>query len=68
MLDQRNRELILHLHDKGHGARAIARTLKVSRGAVRRVLASKSSAVPVLPRAQKAEPYLDDIRELFASC
>jgi len=35
MLDQTTRQTILTLHDAGHGARAIARALHISRGAVK---------------------------------
>jgi Mu transposase, C-terminal domain len=68
MLDEKIRATILTLHGQGHGIRAIARTLKISRGAVRDVLASNSTEVPMLDRREKAEPYHDDIVELFASC
>ena len=36
--------------------------------AVRKVLRSNSSAVPELPRSEKAEPYRQQILELFESC
>jgi transposase len=62
------RAAILTLHDKGSGYRAIARALKISRNTVKRVLASGSSDVPVIERAEKAEPYEEQIRELFARC
>jgi len=42
MLDQTTRSAILRLHEEGHGTRAIGRVLGISRGAVRRVLASGS--------------------------
>ena len=40
MLDQSTRVAIRRLHEEGHGTRAIARALGISRGAVKKVLAS----------------------------
>jgi transposase len=68
MLQQSTREAILLLHDKGHGLRAIARTLRVSRRAVRDVLGRGTAEVPLLFREQLAEPYRQDILELYRSC
>ena len=68
MLDQSTRTSILELDLKGHGKRAIARVLKVSRNVVREVLQSRSVEVPPMARPEKAEPYLADIRALYASC
>ncbi len=68
MLDEQTRATILKLHEAGHGKRAIARALKVSRGAVRKVLARGTSEVPELDRAEKAEPYHDEILEQSARC
>jgi transposase len=50
------------------GKREIARTLGISRVAVRKVLRSNSTAVPELQRPEKAEPYRQQILELFATC
>jgi transposase len=68
MLDQSTRNAILKLGSNGHGPRAIARALNVSRGAVRKVLASESAEVPRLVRAQKAEEYREEIVAQFARC
>lgn len=68
MLDQTTRSAILRLHEQGHGARAIARALGVSRGAVKEVLAQGSAEVPRLERAEKAAPHRDEILDLFARC
>jgi len=68
MLDQSTREAILRLRDKGHGTRQIARTLGISRGAVKEVVAGGSAEVPELARAEKAEPYREQILDLFARC
>jgi transposase len=68
MLEQGTREAILLLHDKGHGIRAIARTLGVSRNAVRIVLSRGSSEAPPLQRAEKAEPYRQEILAQYKLC
>ena len=68
MLDQSTRTAILRLREEGHGARAIARTLGISRGAVKTVFKAGSEAVPHLDRAELAEPLRDDIIALYASC
>lgn len=68
MLDQATRAAILRLHEEGHGTRTIARVLNVSRGAVKKICREGSSEVPRLDRAEKAEPYRDQILELYASC
>jgi transposase len=68
MLDQTTRTAILKLHDAGHGARAIARALHVSRGTVKRVLASRLAQPPPLPRTERAEPYREQILESYERC
>jgi transposase len=68
MLDQSTRVAILRLHEEGHGARAIARALGISRGAVRRVLEAGTAEVPELARAESAEPYREQIVELLLRC
>ncbi len=68
MLDEHIRTTILELHEAGHGKRAIARALRVSRGAVRKVLASGSHKVPALSRAGKAEAHHDAIVEQYVRC
>ena len=45
--------------------REIARVLKLSRLSVRKVLRSNSTAVPKIERAEKAEPYRQQILELL---
>ena len=67
MLSQSQRTAILELHDQGVSKREIARVLKLSRLSVRKVLRSKSSALPVLVRPEKAEAYRIQILELLAS-
>jgi len=68
MLDQSTRTAILKLREQGHGARAIARALRVSRTAVRKVIGSGSAAVPPLERAEKAAPHRDEIARHLARC
>jgi transposase len=68
MLSQSQRTTILELHSQGIAKREIARVLGVSRVAVRKVLRSNSTAVPELPRPEKAEPYRRQILELFDQC
>jgi transposase len=68
MLSQSQRTAILELQTQGVGKREIARVLRISRGAVRQVLRSNSTAVPELQRAKKAEPYRQQILELFEQC
>jgi transposase len=66
MLDQTTRTAVLKLHEAGHGTRAIATALRISRGAVKRVLASRSA--PPLARTERAEPYREQILALYDSC
>lgn len=68
MLDQTTRATILKLHEQGHGTRAIARALRISRGAVKSVLRHGTIEVPRQDRAEKAEPHRDDIVELHSRC
>lgn len=68
MLDQKQRATILVLHEQQHGIRAIARALKVSRGAVRDVLKSGSERVPTIVREQAAEVWREEIIAQHALC
>src|SRR6516162_6546238 len=68
MLSQAQRTTILELSTKGVAKREIARVLGISRVAVRKVLRSNSTAVPELHRPEKAEPYRQQILELFDQC
>jgi len=68
MLSQSQRTTILELHTQGVAKREIARVLGISRVAVRQVLRSNSTAVPELQRPEKAEPYRQQILELFDQC
>jgi transposase len=68
MLSPSQRTTILELNRQGVSKRQIARVLGISRRAVRRVLRSNSPQVPELHRPEKAEPYRQQILELFATC
>src|SRR5438874_7110439 len=68
MLSQSQRATILQLHAQGVKKREIARLLGISRLSVRKVLRSNSAQVPMLQRAEKAEPYREQILELLARC
>jgi len=68
MLNRNLRTAILELKARQISVRRIARTLEVSRQAVRRVLASQSPEPPKLLRAERAEPHRQKILELYASC
>jgi transposase len=67
-LSQAQRTAILELHTRGVAKREIARVLRISRVAVRKVLRSNSTAVPELQRPEKAKPYRQQILELFEKC
>jgi transposase len=58
----------LELSAKKVSKREIARVLKLSRLTVRKVLRANSTSVPEIQRAEKAEPYRQQILELLASC
>jgi len=68
MLDQKLRAAILALHEKGKSARSIARALRVSRSAVKEVIASGSMAVPLLIRPQLADAWREEILAQHAAC
>jgi len=68
MLSQAQRTTILELHTQGVSQHEIARMLGISRPTVRQVLRSKTIQVPELQRPEKAEPYRQQILELFSAC
>lgn len=65
MLDEATRTAILKLHEQGHGSRMIARTLATARSTVRRVISSGQAQVPMVVRAERAEPWREAILELY---
>ena len=68
MLDQSTRTAILELHRRGLTDRKIARTLRISRPTVKRVIESNSQVPPRIERAERAEPYRVRIEELVKEC
>jgi transposase len=68
MLSQAQRTAILELSAKRVSKREIARVLQLSRLSVRKVLRSNSTQVPEIQRAEKAEPYRQQILDLCISC
>jgi transposase len=68
MLSQAQRTAILELSAKGVSKREIARVLKLSRVTVRKVLEANSTSVPEIQRAEKAEPYRQQILDLLIRC
>lgn len=68
MKDQETRVAILRLRREGHGPKAIARMLSISKNTVKGVLADGSSDVPELPRASALDEHLELVRELFLRC
>jgi transposase len=68
MLSQAQRTAILELSAKGVSKREIAHVLQLSRPTVRKVLRSNSTKVPEIQRAEKAEPYREQILDLLVSC
>ncbi len=68
MLSKEQRIAILELHKQGLGKRAIEKSLKISRGAIKRVINSQSEEPPPIVRAMKAEPHRDEILELHKTC
>lgn len=68
MLKQDQRTAILELHGKGVGKQKIAHLLQISPGTVKKVIESKSAAVPEIVRAEKADPHRQDILELLEIC
>jgi hypothetical protein len=68
MLDQTIRQTILTLRNAGHGTRAIAKALNISRGAVKTVLADGRAPPPPMERAEKAESHRDEVLALYSEC
>ena len=68
MLDERTRITVLELHKKGLGGRRIARAMGISRKSVRQIIHSGVSVVAKLDRAERAEPFREQIIELYPRC
>ncbi|MFH1436193.1 MAG: helix-turn-helix domain-containing protein [Pseudomonadota bacterium] len=68
MLETDKRAAILLLAAQGHGIKSIARTLKISKATVRKVIRSGRKQVPEIRRTQAAQEHLDLIRRLHGEC
>jgi transposase len=68
MLDEEKREAILRLLLDGHGVRAVARAVGVSRNSVRRVRREGSAAVPEILRPEQLTPHRERIEALVKHC
>ena len=68
MLSQAQRSAILEMNAQRVSIREISRLLKLSRQVIRQVLRSKSTQVPEIQRAEKAEPYRQQILDLLSTC
>lgn len=68
MLNLAQRTTILQMHQRGISLRKIARLLKISRGAVRRVIRAQTPVPPKIERPQRAEAHRDTILELYGEC
>ena len=68
MLDLDTRQAILHLKRQGHGIRTIARTVRASRNAVRRVLRDGAPEVPALECDESLTLHLNRVRQLYTDC
>ena len=66
MLDHATRVAVLTLKDRGQGIRQIARALRISRGAVRKV--PPGDARCAAPGEGRAEPHKEEIVELLVQC
>jgi len=68
MIDENLRSTILELAKRNLGIRRIATVLGISRGTVRAVLQSGDAKAPRIQRSTKADPYREQIVELYADC
>lgn len=68
MLDLYTRTAILRMSKEGHGSIKIARTLSLSRNAVRKVIRSGQADVPVLERDELLTGSLELVRALYDDC
>jgi transposase len=66
MLDEATRTAILKLKSQGHGTRKIAQAVGVARSTVRQVIDNGSAEVPPLVRTELAEPYREQLLQLYA--
>ncbi len=67
MIDPETRKAVFRLSEMGMGIRKIARSLEISRNAVRRIIKTKG-AMPESARDDKIEIDSDDLRKLYKEC
>ena len=68
MHDVSTRTAVLRLAKAGHGAKRIAKDLRISRSAVRAVLASGGAEVPKIERDLRLDGHEARVSELFIGC
>ncbi len=68
MLSQAQRTAILEMNSQRVSIREMARLLHLSRQVIRQVLRSNSTLVPEIHRAEKAEPYRQQVLDLLSTC
>jgi len=68
MLNIDVRKTIFELHRQEHGLRKIARTLNISRKAVKNVLVQGTVEPPCIERNTELDTHIDEIRELYTTC
>jgi transposase len=68
VLDHDTRSAVLRLVREGHGSRAIAKALGISRKSVQRVLRSGQAEVPVIERPDQLSEHAERIRALHLCC
>ena len=68
MIDQSKRVAILQLASQKFGTRRIAKLLKVSRTAVKKVIASQQERAPPVERSSVLSPHAETICELTERC
>jgi len=68
MLDLDTRIAILRLREEGHGTKAIAKAMGISRNAVKRVLRSGRAEVKAADRPTSLDAHVDKVRGLFVLC
>ena len=68
MLTHKQRIAILELHRQKVSKREIARQLKISRGAVKKVIRSHSEEPPKMARPSKVEEHRQEILRLYPLC
>lgn len=68
MIDKSKRSAILQLSSQGHGTRKIAKLLKVSRGTVKDVIASRQERPPLVEKPSVLTPHAETIGELTRLC